>query len=297
MSRNIVRSLLLLVALTLPCVPARANIIPIAEVFEPTGQWDSKKFVKVAVLQWNREENTPLKVSVTEAEAFKQQSRETIAEYVRQAAKKGAEMVVTPEFSIVGYPVHPEIPPAEDNFQSREEVAPYVETVPGPSSKYFGKLAKELGIYLHIGIVEVDKKTNLYYNTVVALAPDGKVVAKYRKIHLFGVEPKFLASGTEPVIYPSRLGKVGIVICSDIYSPHPMDQYKGKVDLLALSTSWAAWNSGMQAFQAGARWVNAYVLAGNQYYFPDSGVVNPNGTTQSHIRQSVGLAYGYLPRK
>ena len=244
----------LVIALTVSLAPVWANIIPIAEVFEPPGNWDAKKFVKVAVLQWNRDDATPTKVTVEQAESFKQQSREMIAKYVREAASKGAEMVVTPEFSIVGYPVHPEIPPAEDNFQSREEVAPYVEQVPGPSSKFFGKLAKELGIYLHIGIVEVDAKTNLYYNTVVALAPDGKIVARYRKIHLFGVEPKFLAAGTDPVIYPSRLGKVGIVICSDIYSPHPMDQYKGKVDLLALSTSWAAWNSGMGAFQAGAHW-------------------------------------------
>jgi hypothetical protein len=40
---------------------------------------------------------------------------------------------------------------------------------------------------------------------------------------------------------------------------------------------------------------DAYMLAANQQYFPDSGVINPDGTAQSHIRQTNGLAYGYLP--
>jgi hypothetical protein len=52
----------------------------------------------------------------------------------------------------------------------------------------------------------------------------------------------------------------------------------------------------MSAFQSGARRVGAYVLAANQHYFPDSGVINRDGTKQSHIRQTKGIAYGYLPR-
>jgi hypothetical protein len=86
-----------------------------------------------------------------------------------------------------------------------------------------------------------------------------------------------------------------MIICADVYSSSPMEQYAGQVDALALSTSWAAMNSGMSSFRSGARRTRAYVLAANQTYFPDSGVINPDGTDQSHIRQSTGVAYGYLP--
>lgn len=106
------------------------------------------------------------------------------------------------------------------------------------------------------------------------------------------------SKGTEPVTYSSTFGKVGIVICSDIYSSFPMNDYmKTGLGVLALSTSWAQYNTDMSAFEAGAKWVNAHVLAANQMYFPDSGVINPDGTHQSHIRQSSGLAYGYLLRQ
>lgn len=274
------------------------DLIPIQEIFEPSGSFEQDKYGKVAVLAWNQSQPTPLGVSKSEAEKFKQRNREILADYVREAVEKGAELVLTPEFSIVGYPSHEGIPAEEDNFQNRGEVAPYVESIPGPSIRYFSNLAKELKIYLHIGFAEVDSRTKKYFNTVVALDPQGKIVAKYRKIHLFKVETKFLDEGDKPVTYQSPFGKIGIVICSDIYSPFPMDDYKKmKLGILALSTSWAQWNTGMSSFKAGAKWVNAYVLASNQMYFPDSGVINPDGTNQSHLRQSSGLAYGYVLRR
>ena len=65
--------------------------------------------------------------------------------------------------------------------------------------------------------------------------------------------------------------------------------------VLVLSTSWAVYNTGMDTFVHSARGNQMYLLAANQNYIPDSGVINPDGTLQSHIRQSTGIAYGYLP--
>ncbi|MEO6460938.1 MAG: carbon-nitrogen hydrolase family protein, partial [Bdellovibrionota bacterium] len=175
----------------------------------------------------------------------------------------------------------------------------YVETVPGPSTQYFGALAKELGIYLHVGLAEVDAKTDLYYNTVVAFAPTGEIVAKYRKMGLYKIEENYLSKGTEGVTYDAPFGRVGIIICSDVYHEQPIASYRpGNVEILALSTSWAAMNSGWSAFTTAARSAHMYVLAANMPYFPDSGVINPDGSAQSHIRQTTrGTAYGYLPKK
>jgi hypothetical protein len=51
----------------------------------------------------------------------------------------------------------------------------------------------------------------------------------------------------------------------------------------------------MEYFSTAARSAHAYFLGANQMYAPDSGIINPDGSDQSHIRQSAGLAYGYLP--
>jgi predicted amidohydrolase len=287
-----------LLAFALPALSHGEDMQPIQEVFEPAGNFDPHAYGKVAVVQWNRSDSTPLGVTPDQAEAFKMESRKQLERYVREAASKGAEWVITPEFSIVGYPEIPDMPPEEMDFRNPDDIRPYVESVPGPSTDYFGKIAAQLHIYLNIGLAEADPVTHAFYNTVVVLGPKGQIVAKYRKINLFELENKFLSAGSELTTFDSPFGKVGIIICADVYSSFPMEQYReAKLDVLQLSTSWARMNSGMPAFQSGATRVHAYLLAANQHYFPDSGVVNPDGSLQSHIRQSKGVAYGYLPRK
>lgn len=269
---------------------------PIQEVFEPARPAGPNAMV--AVLQWAPPIPAPVGITPDQAEQFKAQNRAQIEAYVRQAAAHGAKMVITSEFGIVGYPLIPGMPPEETDFRNRDDIAPYVETVPGPSTDFFSKLARELKIYLHIGFAEVDAQTNEYFNTVVALDPEGKIVAKYRKANLYQLENNFLSPGHDISTYNSPFGKIGIIICADVYSRFPMDAYKAvQVDVLALSTSWAVMNTGMAAFTSGAQHDQVFLLAANQQYFPDSGVINPDGSTQSHIRQTNGLAYGYLPLK
>jgi predicted amidohydrolase len=273
----------------------RAEVLPIQEIFEPEStQYDSTRFAKVAVVQWGPPGSAPVPPTADGVAQWNSRNRATLTAYIREAASKGARLIVTSEFAMVGYPDWPEVPPEEDNFRSREEITPFAETVPGDTINYFSELAKELGVYLHIGLAE--KAGDKLYNTVAVLGPDGELVGKFHKINLYTHEHDFLDAGGEPFIYENKFfGRVGIVICADIYSSVPMDYYNGKIDVLTLSTSWAQYNTGMNSFIAGARRTNAYVLAANQQWFPDSGVINPDGTVQSHIRQSIGIAYGYTP--
>jgi predicted amidohydrolase len=281
---------------------ANAKIEPITETFEPpAADYPLDKWGKVAVVQWAMSDSIlPGPQATPEyAEGIKQGARLMLEKYIREAAANGAKLVITPEFGILGYPDIPDKPPEEDEFQSPTEIAPYVESIPGgTTSKFFSALAKELKIYLHVGLAEVDLGSNKYYNTVVAFNPDGDIVAKYHKANLFELESQFLTPGTDPGFYDSPWGKIGIVICADIYGNFPMNIYRLlNFPVLAMSTSWSSPNSGMDAFIKGARQNGSYLLAANQNYFPDSGVVNPDGTVQSHIRQSDGVAYGYLPYK
>ncbi|MES2767666.1 MAG: carbon-nitrogen hydrolase family protein [Bdellovibrionota bacterium] len=274
-----------------------AEVQPIKEVFEPKGNFSSEEYVKVAVVQTSPGVS-PVPATKAQAERTKATNRSQLEEWVRQAVKNGAEYVVTPEFGVIGYPDIPELSSEDDNYRSREDVEPYVETIPGPTTKYFGKIAKELNTYIQFGLAEVDSKTNKYYNVAVVVAPSGEVVAKHRKINLFEIENNFLSAGTDGVTFDSIIGKVGLIICSDVYDSDVLSAYKRNgVEVLALSTSWAQYNTGMNYFKRAAQVVSGYLLAANQTYFPDSGVIKPDGTTQSHIRQTEGIAYGYLPRK
>jgi len=274
-----------------------SELKPIKEVFEPKGKFSTKTHMKVAVVQWAPDASAPLG-SKEAAERFKESNRQVLENYIREAASNGAKLVVTPEFGTVGYPDIPELPSEDDNFRTREDVAPYVETDKGTTAKRFSSLAKELKVYIHVGMAEVDTKTKNYHNTVLVFDPAGKLAAKYRKSHLYQQEDNYLVPGDKIATYQSPVGKVGMIICSDVYGSFPMDNYsRGKVDVLALSTSWAQANTGWGYFTDGAKWVDAYLLAANQNYYPDSGVINPDGSGQSHIRQTTGVAYGYLPLK
>src|SRR4051794_27826899 len=84
---------------------------------------------------------------------------------IKEAAAKGAKIVVLPEAAITGYLSqdlktnwHIADRPIEPVFASLDP-APFAEPVPGPSTKHFCALAKDLGIYLTIPLVEVDLKT------------------------------------------------------------------------------------------------------------------------------------------
>jgi deaminated glutathione amidase len=94
---------------------------------------------------------------------------------IRAAANRGAGLVVLPE-------VFPWRGP-------RGAEAEFAEAIPGPTSERMAGLARELGIHLQAGSIseriEGDRRC---YNTALLFAPDGKIVGRYRKIHLFDVE-------------------------------------------------------------------------------------------------------------
>lgn len=270
---------------------------PIKEVVEPKGKFPKSQYVKVAVVQWAPTTPAPLNVTLLEAEAFKQKNREKLEDYIREAAAKGAEIVITPELGILGYPDIPNLPDNQDNFQGRNDVAPYVETIPGASSRYFAQLSKELGIYILIGLVEKDKTSGIYYNSVFVTNPLGKLEAKYRKSNLFGNEDLYVEPGSKAAYFNSPAGRIGILICADVDGRFPLNEYsKNGIEVVTVSASWTVPNSAIHHFTAVAKDYGFYVLASNHNYNPDSGVISPGGVKQSHIRQTTGVAYGYLPR-
>ena len=92
------------------------------------------------------------------------------------------------------------------------------EPVPGPSTEYFGKLAKEHHIHIVAGLVEREGKT--IYNTAALIGPDGSLIGKYRKVTLpRGEIEAGITPGHEYPVFETSFGKVGMMICYDGFFP------------------------------------------------------------------------------
>jgi predicted amidohydrolase len=124
---------------------------------------------------------------------------------IAEAAKQKADLIVLGETLTYAFGKH--------------KMAEVAEAVPGgPSTEYFGGLAKRHNLYVVAGLVERDG--HLVYNTAALISPDGKVVGKYRKVVLPRSEiDAGIAPGHEYPVFDTRFGKVGIMICYDGFFP------------------------------------------------------------------------------
>jgi len=174
-------------------------------------------------------------------------NREKLTTLVREAAQNGARIIVLPETSVTGYlsqdlKTNWHVPgwPISPNFQGKDPRG-FAETVPGESTEHFAKLAKELGVYLTVPLLEVEAGADgkprednpKYYNTVCLAAPSGKIVAHYRKLTPWPYpEQSWATPGDRGVAtYDTEFGRVGLAICYDIHTI--LDEYRGD-DLWAL---------------------------------------------------------------
>jgi predicted amidohydrolase len=132
------------------------------------------------------------------------EKREQFAPLIARAAEQRADLVVLPE--TLTY------------FGTGLSYADCAEPIPGPSTDYFGSLAKKHNLYIVAGLLERDE--HLVYNVGILLAPDGSVAGKYRKVCLprgewmGGVQP-----GSEYPVFETRFGKLGIMVCYDGFFP------------------------------------------------------------------------------
>jgi deaminated glutathione amidase len=134
---------------------------------------------------------------------------------VTEAADQGAHYVQVPEyFNFLG------------PFSGFADAA---ESVPGPTTTRMAALATSRGLTVHLGsLLEESPERGRFFNTSVVLAPNGEIVATYRKVHLFDVnvpeaivhqESDIIAPGDEMVIVRLDGYSVGLSICFDLRFP------------------------------------------------------------------------------
>ncbi len=137
------------------------------------------------------------------------------AELIRGAAAAGSALVALPElFSWHGDP--------------RDEPS-HAQPVPGPLSERLAEIAADASVHLLAGsVLERSEDTEFCYNTALLFAPDGSLIARYRKIHLFDVdvpgkvrarESATRKAGNDVVCVQTQLGRIGLAVCYDLRFP------------------------------------------------------------------------------
>lgn len=136
-----------------------------------------------------------------------------LAEGIIDLAHRGAELIVLQELHNSLY------------FCQVEDVELFnlAEPIPGPSTEFYGKLAKDLGVVIVTSLFE-RRAPGLYHNTAVVIEKDGSIAGKYRKMHIpddpayyekFYFTPGDL--GFRPI--QTSVGKLGVLVCWDQWYP------------------------------------------------------------------------------
>ena len=136
-----------------------------------------------------------------------------LAEGVSDLAKRGAELIVLQELHNSLY------------FCQTEDVNNFdlAETIPGPSTKFFGELAKQFGVVIVTSLFE-KRAPGLYHNTAVVLEKDGTIAGTYRKMHIPddpGYYEKFYFTPGDLGFHPiqTSVGCLGVLVCWDQWYP------------------------------------------------------------------------------
>jgi predicted amidohydrolase len=200
---------------------------------------------------------------------------ERIMGHVREAAGHGARLVAFPECILTGY-----------CFQSKDEAWPHAEPIPGPSTQALGRVCQELGVWMVLGMLEVDG--DRLYNACALVGPNG-VAGRYRKIHLpfLGVD-RFTTPGNEPFAVHDLGGlRLGMTICYDGSFPESARclMLLG-ADLVVLPTNWPT-----GARSTVRHLVQARALENHIYYAAVDRIGTERGFTflgMSRIVESIG---------
>ena len=140
-------------------------------------------------------------------------NKERLAQHIREAASAGAELVVLQELHNSLYFCQTE---DTDNFD-------LAEPIPGPSTEFYGALAKELGVVIVTSLFE-RRATGLYHNTAVVMERDGSIAGKYRKMHIPddpAYYEKFYFTPGDIGFHPidTSVGRLGVQVCWDQWYP------------------------------------------------------------------------------
>lgn len=136
-----------------------------------------------------------------------------LAKGIEDLAKRGAQLIVLQELHNSLY------------FCQVEDVNNFdlAEPIPGPSTGFYGELAKQFGVVIVTSLFE-KRAPGLYHNTAVVIEKDGSIAGKYRKMHIPddpAYYEKFYFTPGDLGFHPiqTSVGKLGVLVCWDQWYP------------------------------------------------------------------------------
>lgn len=221
---------------------------------------------------------------------------EEAARLLEIAAAQGAKLAALPEyFCIMG-------------MEDADKVAVREQVDSGPIQEFLSNIAKRLGIWLVGGTVPlVSSKPDKVRNSCLVYDDKGKQVARYDKIHLFGLElgneryaeEETIEAGCEVVALETPFGRIGLSICYDLRFPE-LYRSMGQVDIIFAPSAFTA-TTGKAHWETliRARAIEnlAYVVAPAQggYHINgrethgDSMIVDPWGVVLNRLPRGAGV--------
>ena len=140
-------------------------------------------------------------------------NRRRLALGIERLAAQGAQLIVLQELHNSLY------------FCQVEDVAHFdlAEPIPGPSTQFFGQLAKRLGVVIVTSLFE-RRAPGLYHNTAVVIERDGSIAGRYRKMHIPddpAYYEKFYFTPGDQGFHPidTSVGRLGVMVCWDQWYP------------------------------------------------------------------------------
>ena len=210
----------------------------------------------------------------------KAENTRKIEKNVTYAKTQGAELVIFPELSLTGYTL-------------RDQSYELAETIPGPSTSSLEEMAKKANVHIVVGMPELSEKTqSTIYNTAVLVGPSG-FIGKYRKMYLpthsVFEEKRYFRPGYQTAAFNTELGKIGLIICYDVFFPEVsrLTRLKGAQLIVCISASPA----GRRAFfetlttaraienTAFLAYVNLVGIEDGLQFWGGSRLIGPNGKT------------------
>ena len=237
-------------------------------------------------------------IRITSDDAAKDATIERMMGFLDLAGRRGSELVVLPEIWTGA------------GLSTEEAYLDLAEPIPGPTTELLAQKARKYGMYIVGSMYE--REGNQHYNSSPLITPEGEIMGKYWKTHLFDApnrpdikggirESDHVEAGTELPVFQTNPAKVGVSVCSDLRFPEVYRELalKGAEVIVCASAFLSPRFDHWEFFlRARATENQCWVVASGQYGVePQSGiafvgrsmVVDPWGTVVATASDEEGV--------
>jgi N-carbamoylputrescine amidase len=174
-----------------------------------------EKIIILAASKLKNLSEKKVKVGMVQVACFKEKEKNLAksVEKIREAAAHGAQIICLQELFMSLYFCDVE---DYDNFN-------LAESIPGPTTESFQKLAEELNVVIIASLFE-KRASGIYHNTTAVIDAGGKYLGKYRKMHIpddpgYYEKFYFTPGDTGYMVFDTKFAKIGVLICWDQWYP------------------------------------------------------------------------------